>query len=363
MLEMNLSQILVTTGISLPIFLLGSISNKIKKTLFFASSVFLVLGLGISLPWAVTVLTLSLYASVVGMKDYFNNYILILIVCFGNWSVPGITEVFLVLLSVVMHIKFVGSAAKFIFPVFTITLMFYLLNASSIVVIPAITFSLLICISLLFLSFSTQMLKIVDIFTFYSTSLFIILLKTIVEQNISQLNISMYNTWYSFNLFILFYVLIRILIKHKDDKDYKNSFLKVLVLSFYLPTFVSLTPVSASEASSYAIMLLVGGTLYLKQKNQTLIDSIISTTLGVIIICVQVYFMIGLDLQGPVLLAMAISLSSQFFYLIKSIEYKSTSIGALLYRERLPQLAYISIVFGWICTLWYILYYVRKIQG
>ncbi len=361
--ELSIYQIFTMIGMVLPLLLVADLSNIIKKVVFAVSTVCLVVGLGINLPWSIAVIFLSFYLSALGMKEYFYNYIFILIISFGDWSNPGLSEVFLTLLSLVMHTKFEDREAKFILPVFSITLMFYLINASSLSSTPAISFSLLICISLLFVNIFSQDLRLVDTFSMFSTVLFTILMKTIVEQNITQLSISMYNAWYSFNVIIVFYVLIRTLIKYKKDLNIKNNFLKILVITFYFPTFVSLTPVSAIEASSFAVMILVGATLYLKQKNETLIDSVLSMLLGIILICLQIYFTIGLDVQGVVLLAMSISLSSQFFYLIKSVEYRQLIPGRFLYRERLPQLAFISIVFGWICTLWYILYYVRKIQG
>ncbi|PIP91221.1 MAG: hypothetical protein COW01_06090 [Bdellovibrionales bacterium CG12_big_fil_rev_8_21_14_0_65_38_15] len=363
MFDQELYKILSVIGMVFPLSLSLQISAKLKKLIFLLSTVLLVVGAGLSMPWTLSIILISSYLCLIGKEDFYNGYIFLLIICIGNWSNPGITELLLVLLTVIINLKFSDRVSKFVIPVFAITTMLYIVNSSAITTSSVVAFCLMISISLLFFSVFTKNIEIKDSFSVLSLFLISSQLKIIIEQNSSNLSLSMYNTWFSFNILMVFIVLMKILAFYEKSENIKQEFLKLSAISFFLPSFVSLAPISTNEIAMYAMVNLIGSILYLHQKNYTKFDTMLLMAVGSIIIGVQIYVFIGLDLQGPALFVTVMLLASELFYLIKSIENREDHSVSILYRERLPQLVFISIAFGWICTLWYILYYVRKIQG
>ena len=363
MLGINFTQASTILGLVLSLGLKLSITDQLKRVLFLSSSILLVNSSGFSLPWLIIIILMVTYLSLMKMENCFNNFIFVLIVCLGNWAQPGLAEVLLVGLSMLLNLKFEDKMAKYVLPVFAVMLLMYLINASAIVFSPFISFALLISVALLFVSIFTKKINIEDSFSMLSLFLISSQLKIIVEQNISQLNLSMYNTWIGFNLCVIFYVLLKALVHSKNNPNNKEDFVKLLALSFYLPTLNGQSIVSINEQAIYSMLIISGAILYRYLGASNKVDTAIAIILSCILIAIQTHFIIGLDFQGPTLFVVLIVLASQFFYLIKTIEYREYQIGPIYYRERLPQIGFITIIFGWICTLWYILYYVRKIQG
>lgn len=363
MLELELNQMMMIIGLVTSLALKSDLSLTIKRLLFFFSCAMIVIGSEMGPTWASGILIVFAYLSLKESRNLFNSFILLIILCIGDWSSPGLSEFLLVMLSGFLHLNIEDKFAKFTLPVFSITLMFYLINSSAIEPSASIIFGLLISVSLLFVNIFTKKFKPIDTISLISLLLFTSLLKFIVEQNISQLNLAMNSAWTNFNIIVILYVLLRTLVFCKNGQNNKEDFIKVFAISFYLPTLAAPAFIMPPGTSMIAAVAIIGAIFFLHQKNQTKLDLFINLSLGTVLIALQSWFVLGLDLQGAALLVAIAALASQVFYLIKSVEYFDVHSGKILYRERLPQIAFISITFGWICTLWYILYYVRKIQG
>ncbi|MBH47371.1 MAG: hypothetical protein CME71_04305 [Halobacteriovorax sp.] len=93
-------------------------------------------------------------------------------------------------------------------------------------------------------------------------------------------------------------------------------------------------------------------------------DQYIAGVLGLVIILLQFLYIKTHLIGVPAVYILILNLSAQLFFLIKIIGHcEKTGQVTVKTGERLPQFVYIVGVFGAIASLWYILIYVRQIQG
>ena len=116
---------------------------------------------------------------------------------------------------------------------------------------------------------------------------------------------------------------------------------------------------------SVLLMILTGLAMLLKiEQAPKKLDQYIAGVLGLIIISMQFLYIKTYLIGVPAVYIFLLNLSAQLFFLIKIIGHcEKRGQVTVKTGERLPQFLYIVGVFGAIASLWYILIYVRQIQG
>tara|TARA_R110000868_G_scaffold55424_2_gene172282 strand:+ start:38374 stop:39489 length:1116 start_codon:yes stop_codon:yes gene_type:complete len=113
------------------------------------------------------------------------------------------------------------------------------------------------------------------------------------------------------------------------------------------------------------LIIFVGSAMLLKiERVPKKLDQYIAGIIGIIMVSLQFLYIKTHLIGVPALYILIINISAQLYFLIKIIGH-CEKIGQVTVKtgERLPQFLYIGGVFGAIASLWYILNYVRQIQG
>tara|TARA_R110002049_G_scaffold120973_4_gene275577 strand:- start:258 stop:824 length:567 start_codon:yes stop_codon:yes gene_type:complete len=188
-------------------------------------------------------------------------------------------------------------------------------------------------------------------------------MKMFVDQKISSLTVLQSDVWNLYNICCLFYLLMNLLLKSHQHKRHKQNLIKTLAIGTYLLTASGqLLTLSTNHAFSIMIMGIAG--LLLKHMNFLhKRDKLLGLTIGLIAILLGCNLVFSYELNLAYMSISIIFVASQLFYLIKMVDEHEKAVNTYIYRERLPQLVFILMTFGWYASLWYILYYVRQIQG
>tara|TARA_R110000868_G_scaffold320917_4_gene581985 strand:+ start:4202 stop:5314 length:1113 start_codon:yes stop_codon:yes gene_type:complete len=151
-----------------------------------------------------------------------------------------------------------------------------------------------------------------------------------------------------------------------NSRSYWQALFLLVVLNFSFTTTGLYVDMSfeLNQILAVLVVFMGCGLLYPISQNPKKRDHAISLLIGVIILVSQLFYLKTQMMSLPVLLILILNFTAQMYFLIKLVQ-NCSDLGQVIVKtgERLPQFIYIGGVFGAIASLWYILTYVRQIQG
>lgn len=285
-----------------------------------------------------------------------------LIAVSGSWLNPGLIEFILISIGyIVFALK--EKSSIFLLPIFTILFLLLCLDATNLNPSSGFTMALMTVIPMVIICLFSQRSIVENNPLVILGLVFTWLMKQYVDQNISSLTLVQSDTWNLFNLSCLVYLLLNFLLKTHKYKSYKQDLIKTLVLASYLGT-ASGQLLSLSSNYIFSIMIVGIAGLLLNQMNFLhKRDKVLGLAIGLTAILLEASIIFSYELNLPYLSISIFFVASQLYYLIKMVDFGDKAVNPYIYRERLPQFVFILVTFGWYASLWYILYYVRQIQG
>lgn len=339
-----------------------------RKALFVFASAALALALGATTQM-VSICTLG--GALLALLGNSNNsslvrkFILVAIAASGNWLAPSLAEYVLLLLLVGLFLRDEREAhvgTSFII-LWCLSLVIIILDHSG--AFPEGNIGLLAACLLVASTLASVWLSFKKFTTITSAVLMLLFLcvRLALEKRVAVLSleqVTVFNQVFTISYFMtLTSIVLRGITNHTRDQQ---SFSMLFAMSLLLPFSPDLLPPMRTTLDYSMIVAAMGVALLLPLKQERLDDNILRVLVGLIIVGSAVAAFSSLPLSRVSYLGLVLTISAQLFFLFRNINKHDFSCLQFKW-ERMLHYLYIGLIFGALASLWYILNYVRQIQG
>lgn len=340
----------------------------LRRLIFIVATLVLSLALGAT---AQMVVICTLGGAILALVDEPTNsslikkFILVAIAASGNWLAPGLAEYVLMLLLVGLYLRDAREAAvgTSLIILWCLTLVVIVLGHSG--AFPDGTVILLASCLLVAATLATAWLSFNKYTTVINSVLMLLFLcvRFALERRVATLSLDQVGIFNQAFTITYFVTLVSVILRGLNDsgKDIQ-SFSILFAMSLLLPFSPDLMPAMRSTLDYSMIVAAMGVTLLLQLKQRRLDDTLIQLVIGMMIVVASIMAFSETPLSRVSYLGLVLTISGKLFFLFRSIN-KSDCHAVALRWERMLHYLYIVLIFGALASLWYILNYVRQIQG
>lgn len=301
-------------------------------------------------------------------KDMLKKFTLFVLALCGNWIDPSMQELILLVLLLGVYATFQNKNANSLIGLWCLTLIVYIytsISSSAGEPVALVLSSLLVVSSFGIFWFD---LRLGNIESLLGLLLICFSSKYFIDKTSAELVLGQALTFSSFSILCFLGTLTFLVLKGFKAANSIKSFLLILGLTVLLPISSEAQLFNRLETNYIFLLVAMGSLLLLPlSKSEKKSDIITKTLIGLILIASQLILYQGENIGQVQVLILSLSLSAQLFFLMKKpLALTSESVNrqvTVKTGERLPQYLYIMLVFGAAASLWYILSYVRQIQG
>ena len=343
-----------------------NIPELLKRALFICASITMAINLAETVPLAILI---SVASVVLGLlegaetRSLVRKFLLVGIASAGNWSVPEIQELLLLVsaVGILLFEQLDSIDGLSVIGLWLLTFVATICNYVNLFsALPLISTGLLLvsCLSLCWIKYR-------EFTTTTLATLFLIFICSRLMIGADQLSLGIDEVLIftqMFNLAFFVSVLAVLVGGYREANDVK-TFGLLFCLLFLMPFTPDELPASRATLE-YSLVFVAMGSILLLPLNKALDygTSFLRVILGGIVISASAITFVDVTISRASQLSLLLCYAGSMFYILRSIS-PNRGPAQVLTRERLPQWLFISFIFGALAALWYILSYVRQIQS